>query len=324
MHLMVVGGAGYIGSNFTAAALEAGHQVTVLDNLVKGHRAAVLQGAQFVEGDIADRALVRHVLSEERFDAVLHFAAYSLVGESVGEPAKYYENNVVATLGLLQEMRAAGVMRFIFSSTAATFGEPSEMPITEETVTAPINPYGRTKLVVEWMLRDFEEAYGLHSVSLRYFNAAGVSHGCGEDHQPETHLIPNILAVPLGQREAIDVFGTDYPTPDGTAVRDYIHVADLADAHLRALALTEAGSDFFVLGSGTGYSVKEVIEAARRVTGHSIPVCEKPRRAGDPPALVASGAKAQRVFGWTPRRGIEEIVSSAWEWHQAHPDGYKP
>jgi len=323
MHILIVGGAGYIGSNMVAVALGAGHEVTVLDNLSTGHRAAVPAGAAFVEGSIADRVLVRSLFGNRRVDAVMHFAAFSLVGQSVKDPGAYYDNNVGGTVALLREMVEAGVSRFVFSSTAATFGEPETMPITEKTPQNPINPYGRSKLMVEIALRDFDAAYGLRSVALRYFNAAGVANGCGEDHNPETHLIPNILAVPLGKRDAIDIFGTDYPTANGTAIRDYIHVSDLCDAHLRALDYTASRSGAFNLGSGTGYSVREIVAATQKVCGQSIPVRETARRPGDPPVLVASAALAGRELGWRPTRGIEEIIASAWEWRQAQPNGYE-
>jgi len=306
-----------------AVALGAGHEVTVLDNLSTGHRAAVPAGAAFVEGSIADRVLVRSLFGNRRVDAVMHFAAFSLVGQSVKDPGAYYDNNVGGTVALLREMVEAGVSRFVFSSTAATFGEPETMPITEKTPQNPINPYGRSKLMVEIALRDFDAAYGLRSVALRYFNAAGVANGCGEDHNPETHLIPNILAVPLGKRDAIDIFGTDYPTANGTAIRDYIHVSDLCDAHLRALDYTASRSGAFNLGSGTGYSVREIVAATQKVCGQSIPVRETARRPGDPPVLVASAALAGRELGWRPTRGIEEIIASAWEWRQAQPNGYE-
>ncbi len=322
MRLLIAGGAGYIGSNMAAIALQRGHQVIVLDNLVKGHKEAVPQGAKLVLGNLGDREIVQRIFLENDVDAVMHFAAYSLVGESVKDPGPYFANNVASTQVLLDAMRERGVNRFIFSSTAATYGVPEEAPITEETPTRPINPYGESKLFVEIMLRRYAEAYGLRYTALRYFNAAGQANGHGEDHSPETHLIPNVLAVALGKREAVDIYGTDYPTVDGTAIRDYIHVADLADAHLQALEHTDRESGVFNLGTGSGYSVRQVVDVARDVTGHAIPTRDMARRPGDPPVLVASYAKARRVLGWTPRHSLRDMISSAWQWHQSHPDGF--
>lgn len=323
MRVMVTGGAGYIGSVVTAELLHDGHQVCVYDNLCKGHRAAVPAGAVFVEGDLFDEDMLARTLRDHGTEAVMHFAALSLVGESVMEPALYFRNNVAGTISLLDAMRASGVGRLIFSSTAAVYGQPESSPITEDAGLRPINPYGESKLMVETLLRRYDEAYWLHSVSLRYFNAAGAAGALGEEHHPETHLIPNVLAVALGRAPAVGIYGTDYPTRDGTAIRDYIHVVDLARAHILALDVTRERSATYNLGNGTGFSVREVIEAARQVTGHPIPAEEKPRRAGDPAVLVAGSERIQMELGWTPRHlTIESIVASAWAWHQAHPDGY--
>ncbi len=323
MHILITGGAGYIGSVVAAELLRDGHEVTIYDNLYKGHRAAIAPGARFVQGDILDGELLRRTLREVHADAVMHFAALSLVGESVAEPALYFRNNVSGTLSLLDAMRDAGVGRLIFSSTAAVYGQPQSTPITEDAPLRPINPYGESKLMVETMLRRFDEAYGLRSVALRYFNAAGALGDLGEDHHPETHLIPNVLAVALGRKEKVGIYGTDYPTPDGSAVRDYIHVADLARAHIMALDVTAARSTVYNLGNGKGFSVREVVEAARAVTGRDIPADEQPRRAGDPAVLVAGSERIQLELGWTPRYpDVASIIASAWEWHQRHPDGY--
>ncbi len=319
--LLVTGGAGYIGSHAVLALLAAGHRVVVLDNLVYGHRQVVPPEATFVEGDIADRALVDRVLSDHAIDAVMHFSAYAYVGESVTDPRKYYHNNVLATMTLLDAMLAAGIHQFVFSSTCATYGVPESVPIREDAPQRPINPYGWTKLMVERILADYDRAYGLRSVVFRYFNAAGADPEgrTGEDHDPETHLIPLVLDAAAGRREAITVFGTDYDTPDGTCVRDYIHVADLAEAHVRGMEHLRGGgvSEAFNLGNGAGYSVREVIDTAQRVTGREIPVVEGPRRAGDPPRLVGSAEKARRTLGWQPRYAdLETIVRHAWAWHE--------
>jgi UDP-glucose 4-epimerase len=304
---------------------KAGHDVWVYDNLSLGHRAAVAPG-RLIEGELMDRPRLIAALAEKRIDAVMHFAAFAAVNESVVDPAKYYQNNVVASLNLLEAMRAAGVARIVFSSTTATYGVPERVPITEEEPQRPINPYGFAKLVVEQALADYAAAYGLGYAALRYFNAAGASPAgdLGEDHTPETHLIPIVLEVALGKRPHITVFGEDYPTPDGTCIRDYIHVDDLGTAHVLALEKLEAGKGLKLnLGTGRGHSVREVIEACRRITGHAIPTQSGTRRAGDPPALVADSRLAQRTLGWQPQfPDLESIVRTAWQWHKAHPNGY--
>ena len=308
MRLLVTGGAGYIGSVVATQLIEAGHEVTVLDDLSTGHRDAVPDGAAFVEADITEAADVL-----QGVDAVLHFAAKALVGESVAHPERYWQTNVVGTLGLLAAMQAAGVRTLVFSSTAATYGTPSVSPITEDTPAVPINPYGQSKLAVDHILTGMAAAHGLAAVSLRYFNVGGAYGGRGERHDPETHLIPNLLAVAAGHRDEAAVFGTDYPTRDGTAVRDYLHVEDLGRAHLRALDAARAGThQIYNLGTGTGYTVREVIEACRRVTGHPIPAADHPRRPGDPPVLVASGRLAAEHLSWTPRHDLGRIVADAW------------
>lgn len=323
--ILVVGGAGYIGSHTVRLLLERGHDVTVYDSLAEGHREAV-PGESLVVGDMADVDRLDQLLLARRIEAVMHFAALTYVGVSVNEPALYYRNNVVHTLNLLDRMRRQGVKRFVFSSTAATFGVPEKMPITEQTPQAPINPYGRTKLAIEWALADYAHAYGLGFAALRYFNAAGASAdgSIGEDHDPETHLIPLVLQVALGKRPHIEIFGTDYPTPDGTCIRDYIHVEDLAEAHLLALdAIQEGEGRHYNLGIGRGYSIREVIETARKVTGRDIAIKEGPRRPGDPAELVASAEKIRRELGWSPRyTDLGAIIETAWNWHRAHPNGY--
>jgi UDP-glucose 4-epimerase len=310
MRLLVTGGAGYIGSVVAAQLLAAGHEVTVLDDLSTGHRDAVPGGAAFVEGRIHDAAA--GVLDRGGFDGVLHFAARSLIAESVRDPYRYWENNLVGTLGLLAAMHQAQVPRLVFSSTAATYGAPATSPITEDTPAQPINPYGHSKLAVDHLLAGWADAHGLAATSLRYFNVGGAHAGLGERHAVETHLIPNLLAVPSGQRDAAQVLGTDYPTRDGTAVRDYLHVADLGRAHLLALAAAAPGHRIYNLGSGTGYSVREVLEACRRVTGHPIPATDQPRRPGDPPTLVASSERIAADLGWKPEFGLDRIVADAW------------
>lgn len=323
MQILVTGGAGYIGSVVVQELLEDGHGVVVYDNLYRGHRDAVPDSAAFVQGDLLDRDVLTRTLRAHRIEAVMHFAALSLVGESVTDPALYFQNNVAGTLGLLEAMRAAGAARLIFSSTAAVYGQPESTPITEDAALRPINPYGESKLMVETILRRYDDAYGLRSVSLRYFNAAGSSGHLGEDHHPETHLIPNVLAVALGRSESVGIFGTDYPTRDGTAIRDYIHVRDLARAHVLALDVTGTRSAVYNLGNGAGFSVREVVAAARTVTGHPIPVRELPRRPGDPAVLVASAERIQLELGWTPSSpDIVSIVADAWAWHKQHPRGY--
>jgi UDP-glucose 4-epimerase len=309
MKLLVTGGAGYIGSVVSTQLLTAGHEVVVLDNLDTGHRDAVPEGAAYVQACIDE---AEDVLADG-IEAVVHFAAKSLVGESVVAPELYWRNNVVGSLALLDAMRRTGVGRIVFSSTAATYGEPDVSPITEDTPAVPINPYGHTKLAVDNMLSDEAAAHGLAAVSLRYFNVGGAFADRGERHIPETHLIPNVLAVATGDREQIAIFGTDYPTRDGTAVRDYLHVEDLGRAHLLALEKAVPGEHLICnLGTGTGYTVREVVEACRKVTGHEIPAVEQPRRAGDPTELVASNARAAERLGWTVEHGLERIVADAW------------
>lgn len=326
MAVLVTGGAGYIGSHTAAELLARGEDVVVVDSLETGHREAVLGGKLYV-CDLRDKESLKRVFKENDIDSVIHFAANSLVGESMTNPGKYYHNNVYGTLCLLEAMQGAGVNRIVFSSTAATYGDPERTPIEEGDRTEPTNAYGETKLAMERMMRWFDTAHGIKYVSLRYFNAAGAHENgqIGEDHKPETHLIPVVLQVALGQRNAIAMFGDDYPTTDGTCIRDYIHVSDLADAHVLALGRLRAGGDSAVynLGNGRGYSVREVVETARRVTGHPIPARVEPRRAGDPAVLVASSARAMAELGWRPSRtSLEDIVASAWAWHQAHPNGY--
>ena len=323
MKLLVTGGAGYIGSVVAAQLVEAGHEVTVLDNLRKGHRVAVPKQARFVEADLLDQERLIQILGGG-FDGVLHFAALSLVGESVQQPERYYRNNVVGSLNLLDAMRAGGVKRLVFSSTAATYGEPTEIPILETSPTKPTNPYGGSKVAVDQMIGFEAAAHGLAAVSLRYFNVAGASGQLGEMHNPETHLIPIVLQAAAGQRESVQIYGTDYKTRDGTAVRDYIHVEDLARAHLLALTGAKASQhEIYNLGNGQGFSVREVIEVARKVTGVDIKAVEVERRAGDPPVLVASSAKIQSELGWRPEKAaLESMIGDAWVWHQAHPKGY--
>lgn len=326
MRVLVTGGAGYVGSVSVEALLSAGHSVTVLDSLAKGHRPAVPQEARLVKGNVSERALVERALREDGIEAVLHCASRALVGESVSQPALYYEENVVGGLALLAAMRAAGVERIVFSSTAAVYGAPETTPIVEAQQPRPVNPYGETKRAFEAALHWYGRAYGLRSVALRYFNVAGASERYGEDHAPETHLIPNLLAGVAGG-PALTVFGTDYDTPDGTCIRDYIHVRDLADAHIGALEWTRSsppGLEVCNLGSGTGFSVLEVLRAAESVVGRPVPHSFGPRREGDPPVLVASNQRAAELFGWRARRGsLEEMIGSAWEWHQRHPNGYR-
>jgi UDP-glucose 4-epimerase len=325
MRVMVTGGAGYIGSHAVRLLVRAGHDVWVWDNLSRGHRGAVPDG-RLIEGELADRPRLEQALRAHGIEAVMHFAAFALVGESVADPALYYSNNVVSTLALLDAMRNAGVARIVFSSTTATYGVPQRIPITEEERRQPINPYGFTKLVIEHALEDYSQAYGLGFAALRYFNAAGATPegDLGEDHHPESHLIPLVLQVALGQRAHVSIFGTDYPTPDGTCIRDYIHVDDLGAAHVKALEQLEPGSRLQLnLGTGRGHSVREVVDACRRITGHPIPAVMGTRRAGDPPELVADSRRAQSVLGWTPRyTDIAGIVQTAWNWHRAHPHGY--
>ena len=320
MKVMVTGGAGYIGSVVTEELLRGGDEVVVYDSLYKGHREAVVEGATFVKGDLLDTALLRETLAQHKVEAVVHMAADSLVGESVKEPAKYYRNNVMGGLSLLDAMRGAGLSLLVFSSTAAVYGEPAKQPIEETDPTAPTNTYGETKLAFEKALRWYDVAHGMKYVSLRYFNAAGATQRCGELHSPETHLIPLVLQAAAGQRPDITVFGDDYPTPDGTCVRDYIHVVDLAQAHILALHALAKGhpSSIYNLGcGGEGYSVQQVIDCARRVTGRDIPVAKGPRRAGDPAVLIASSGRITRELGWKPaHQKLDAIVESAWRWMQ--------
>ncbi|HYN84405.1 MAG TPA: UDP-glucose 4-epimerase GalE [Pyrinomonadaceae bacterium] len=325
MRVMVTGGAGYIGSVVTEELIKAGHEAVVYDSLYKGHRGAVAPEAKFVEADLADRESLRRALSDERVEAVIHMAADSLVGESVTNPSKYYRNNVVAGLNLLDAMRDAGVGRIVFSSTAAVYGEPEKQPIEEHDPTRPTNPYGETKLAFEHALGWYEGAHGLRYASLRYFNAAGATRLCGEVHDPETHLIPIVLQAAAGRRAHVEIYGEDYPTRDGTCVRDYIHVTDLSRAHVLALGILGERSAIYNLGcGGDGYTVREVIETARRVTGREIAVRVGARRAGDPAVLVASSAKISRELGWRPEsQDLGLIVESAWAWMREHPRGYE-
>jgi UDP-glucose 4-epimerase len=321
MKILVVGGAGYIGSVCTELLLDEGHAVAVFDNLSEGHRAAVDSRAEFLEGDLAVADQIQSALTTFRPDAVMHFAASALVGESMENPSKYFRNNIGNGLNLLDAMVATGVNQFVFSSTCAVFGPPERLPIDESLAKNPINPYGESKLGFEKILRWYGEIHGLRFVSLRYFNAAGASENFGEEHRVETHLIPNVLKVALGQKPHVEIYGTDYDTPDGTCIRDYIHILDLSRAHI--LALSSAKSEFYNLGTGGGTSVREVIDSCRKITGHKIPVVEKPRRPGDPARLVAASDKIQRELGWKPGfQNIDAIIESAWRWHQKFPNGY--
>lgn len=327
MKVLVAGGAGYIGSHVVSDLARHGHQPVILDNLSKGHRAAVKEG-RLVIGDLKDSDLVKKVLTEEKIEAVIHLAAYSLVGESVQDPGKYFDNNIANGIKLLDAMRACGVKFFVLSSTAAVYGEPEQTPITEDHPKKPTNPYGFSKLTLEGILDAYDRAYGLRYISLRYFNAAGADPKAeiGEDHHPESHLIPIILQTALGTRENIQLFGTDYPTPDGTCIRDYIHVADLSQAHLLALEslIERSTSQIYNLGNGHGYSNLEVIETARKVTGKPIKVVEAPRRPGDPAILVASSDRIKKELGWSPRYPeLEAIIATAWNWHRNHPNGFE-
>jgi UDP-glucose 4-epimerase len=324
MRVLVTGGAGYIGSVVSEQLVNDGHEVVIYDNLSKGHRRAVVEGARFVQGDLLEANQLRQTLNDNRIEAVIHMAASSLVGESVQEPSKYYHNNVVAGLVLLDAMRECGITRIVFSSTAATYGEPEEQPIRETTPTNPTNTYGETKLAFEKAMHWYERAHGLRYASLRYFNAAGATERCGEDHDPETHLIPITLQAAAGKRAHVEIYGDDYPTEDGTCIRDYIHVVDLARAHILALDVLSERSAIYNLGcGGDGYSVREVIETARRVTGKEIPVRMGTRRPGDPAVLIASSDKIKSELGWQPQfQDLGLIVESAWKWMRAHPDGY--
>ncbi len=324
--ILVTGGAGYIGSVVVDQLLERGFKVVVLDDLSAGHRQAVARRAGFVQGGVGNRELVESLLEGERIEAIIHLAAFAIVPESVAQPQKYVTNNVTAARVLLEAAVRARVRRFVFSSSCAVYGHPATIPITEDSPQVPVNPYGETKRDFERLLADVGPKQGIGVVSLRYFNASGATERLGEDHDPETHLIPNVLAAALGTRAALEVYGTDYPTADGTAVRDYVHVADIADAHLRALDVKlDKGSAVAVnLGTGTGRSVREVVDAARRVTGRAVPTVERPRRPGDPPELVAAVGRAATVLGWrASHSSLEEILGSAWRWHQANPQGYR-
>ena len=327
MTILVLGGAGYIGSHTALELVKAGHDVVIADNLITGYRSAIPEKARFYEGDLKDFDFLDKLFTQEKIDAVIHFAAYSLVGESVTNPLKYYDNNLCGTKVLLDAMVKNGIDKIVFSSTAATYGEPENIPILESDRTCPTNPYGETKLAMEKMFKWTAEAHGMRYVSLRYFNACGADERgtIGEAHNPESHLIPLILQVPNGKREAISIYGTDYDTPDGTCIRDYIPVTDLAQAHILAVEYLMNGgeSDIFNLGNGVGYSVREVIETARKVTEHPIPATETPRRAGDPARLVASSVKAKKILGWKPvHDSLAEIIASAWNWYKHHPNGY--
>ena len=325
--ILVAGGAGYIGSHMVALLVKRGYEVVVADNLRTGHWQSVKGARRLYVGDLRDAVFLNRVFGENHIDGVINFAAFSLVGESVTDPLKYYENNVEGAVSLLSAMRAHGVDKIVFSSTAATYGEPEKQPIEESDRTEPTNPYGATKLAIENMLKWCDRAYGIHYVALRYFNAAGsdTEAGIGEDHDPESHLIPLVMKTALGQRDHIGIYGEDYPTPDGTCVRDYIHVKDLAQAHLLALEYLARGgeSDVFNLGSGNGYSVRQIIETARRITGREIRATAEPRRGGDPSILIASNKKAAERLGWHPALGLDQIVSDAWAWHSSHPNGYE-
>ena len=324
--VLVTGGAGYIGSVVVDQLLDRGYKVVVLDDLTNGHRQAVPRGAGFIQGGVGNRELVESVFEAEGIESIIHLAAFALVPESVAQPQKYVTNNVTAARVLLEAAVRAKVRRFVFSSSCAVYGHPAKVPITEDSPQAPVNPYGETKRDFERLLADVGPRNGMGVVSLRYFNACGATARLGEDHEPETHLIPNVLAAALGNRAALEIYGTDYPTPDGTAVRDYVHVTDIADAHLRAMdAKLDGGSAVAVnLGTGTGRSVREIVEAARRVTGRDVPTVERPRRPGDPPELVAAVGRAATVLGWrAAHSSLDEILSSAWQWHQTHPQGYR-
>ena len=322
MRIFLTGGAGYIGSVCSELLLNEGHEVAIFDNLSEGHRPAVDSRANFIRGDLADRLQIEAALSSTRPDAVMHFAAYALVPESMRDPSKYFRNNIANGLNLLDAVVATGVQRIIFSSTCAIFGPPERVPIDETAHPRPVSPYGESKLAFEKILRWYDEIHALKFVSLRYFNAAGATENLGEDHRPETHLIPNVLKVALGQSPNVEIYGTDYETPDGTCIRDYIHIVDLARAHI--LALGAAASGFYNLGTGGGSSVREVIAACRKITGRKIETIEKPRRPGDPPRLIASSEKIKKELGWQPQfQSLDAIVESAWKWHLKFPDGYE-
>ena len=322
MRILVVGGAGYIGSVCAELLLDEGHEVVIFDDLTEGHRRAIDSRAIFFKGELADRARIQAALSDARPDAVMHFAANALVGESMRDPSKYFHNNICNGLNLLDAMIATRVQRIVFSSTCAIFGLPERLPIDEATPARPINPYGESKLAFEKILQWYERIHALKFVSLRYFNAAGATKNFGEDHRQETHLIPNVLKVALGQKPNVEIYGTDYETPDGTCVRDYIHIVDLARAHI--LALGAPNSAFYNLGTGGGSSVREVVAACAKVTGRKIATIEKPRRPGDPPRLIASSEKIKKELGWQPQfQSLDAIVDSAWKWHEKFPSGYE-
>lgn len=319
--ILVTGGAGYIGSICVEELLDAGYEVAVFDNLSEGHRSAVDSRALFFQGDLADRDVIRRAINEFQPGGVMHFAANALVGESMTNPSKYFRNNVSCGINLLDAIVESDARQFVFSSTCATFGIPERMPIDETLPQRPINPYGESKLLFEKILRWYHEIHGLNFTALRYFNAAGAGRQFGEDHRIETHLIPNVLKVALGQKEAVEILGTDYETPDGTCIRDYIHIKDLAAAHM--LAMKAPGANFYNLGTGGGTSVKEIIDVCREITGRDIRALERPRRPGDPPRLIAASDKIRAELGWTPKfQDIRQIVRSAWDWHVAHPHGY--
>jgi len=323
VNIFITGGAGYLGSAAAQRLLQAGHQVTVFDSLVKGHQAAIPAGARFVKADLADRAALDAALAAESYDAVMHFAGFIEAGESMREPGRYFHNNVSLSTGLVEAVLRAGVRRFVFSSSAAVYASSDE-PLSEDSAIGPANVYGQTKRMVEEMLEWYRKVHGLRYAALRYFNAAGAEPGRGEAHNPESHLIPLVLQVVLGQRPHAQIYGSDYPTPDGTCIRDYIHVGDLISAHLLALeGLGEQEQLIYNLGNGAGYSVRQVIDSARRITGHAIPAVDSPRRAGDAPRLVASAERIRRELGWVPAcPDLDEIIASAWEWHRTHPRGY--
>lgn len=321
MNVFVTGGAGYIGSVCVEELLNAGHDVTVYDNLTEGHRSAVDTRAVFIHARLGDKDNINEAVRDAKPDAIIHFAANALVGESMTDPAKYFRNNVCNGLKLLEAARAANVKKFVFSSTCATYGPPDKIPMTEDLPQRPINPYGESKLMFEKILNWYHQIFGLEFVAFRYFNAAGASEQFGEHHRIETHLIPNVLKVALGQGTHCDIYGTDYPTPDGTCIRDYIHIIDLAQAHIQALEPGKQG--FYNLGNGDGYSVRQVIETCEKVTGKKIKTVEKPRRPGDPPRLIASAEKAHGDLGWKPKYPkLDQIIGTAWEWHRKHPNGY--
>ncbi len=324
LRVLITGGAGYIGATAVRLLLKHGHEVTALDNLSQGHREAVPEKARFVIADLSDRETLSDLFRESKFDAVMHFAALALVGDSMKFPERYFRSNVTNSLNLLECCAANSVSRFVFSSTAAVFGDPQTPLIVESAPKAPLNPYGESKLQVEAMLRWFQQIHGVRYAVLRYFNVAGAWDGHGEHHDPESHLIPNVLQVAMGKRASVSLFGMDYPTPDGTCVRDYVHIYDLAVAHMLVMdALKDHEALAYNLGNGNGFSVRQVITAARKITGHAIPVTEMPRRPGDPPVLVASSEKIGKELGWKPKYdALESIIETAWEWHRAHPNGY--